>query len=385
MKLSLPLLKKICDPISGCTKKEIDAILYLTQQQDDSGTIVSVHWKEIAANVGMSLQKFYDVMQALIIKDIIKIEEAVSDTERPGWGFRDIVIKDNNFMNEAGEVTKESLAKGYLNLDKYPLINTAAFRKFTRSETAVVLYMLSRHSISASKNKTSDIIVTLHKIMEITGKQRRSAKKFAMTIYRSGLLPVNISDDNDLIWASKNILNFDGQPPVQSQADRRNERIISIILKKQGIEVCREVFLEVLKILGKQYSIQAGIVVRNIIRKCIQKFKTLIPGFINRSCREMKSAKKVRDKNTSYYQEVRQNSMYQGMNCKGGNASSKNTSVTSTNRQKKAALGHTSPLSCTKTRFQNYTGRKWDYDKLERLERESLQKNTEGHIPNLAH
>jgi len=295
MKLSWLLFNKICDPKNKFTSKEIDTILYLSQKQDDFGVVAVVHWKEFTKNTSVKTQSFYNSLFSLKKRGVIEeIDTPLLDGTKNDYGYRNIRIIDNNFMSAEGKVTKESIkaAGGYFDLDKYPILNTEAFYRLTPSEKRVVLYMLKQHNYYIQNNIREDIITTLCSIQRITQKQRRSARKFVYAIAGSGLLPVKVTSECDLIWESYDVRAFyisQPTPSIDSKADRRNERIISTLLAKRGIEADRGAIKEALKVLGKQYSVKASLTVQWIVSNCIKVRKSICPKYINARCREILS------------------------------------------------------------------------------------------------
>jgi len=290
MKLSWVLLGKIFDPANRFKAKEIDAILYLTQKQDDSGVVAVVHWREVAGHTGMTLQAYYDTLESLIAREIIEVDNKLPDGTKNDYGYRSIRIKDNNFTDSTGRITSGSIkaAGGYLDLDRYQLINNPKFHKLSPSEKKVVLHILKQHSyyVNISNANRRNILITLYAIMQLTGKQRRSAKKFAYTIFHSGLLPLSITAEHDLVWDKVDIDCFDVQPFRESQENRRNGRILSVLIDKKRVSADQKTIKEILDLLGRQYAIKASLGVQWIINKCLNVIKTLCPRYINSRCRE---------------------------------------------------------------------------------------------------
>jgi len=66
-------------------------------------------------------------------------------------------------VDSEGKVTAKSIkaAGGYLDLDKYPLINTNEFYNLTPSEKIVVLYILKQHNYYTQNRFKDDILVTI--------------------------------------------------------------------------------------------------------------------------------------------------------------------------------------------------------------------------------
>lgn len=296
MKLSWNLFNQICEPKNRFTAKEIDMLLYLTQKQDDFGMVPVIHRKEIVAATGMKLQSYYNTMESLTERGIIETETYLPDGSKNDYGYRNIRIVANNFTDASGNVTKESIkaAGGYFDLDKYSCVNTPIFYGLTPSEKRVVLYMLKLHGYYVQNRIKGNLIVTRHTIKTITGK-KHSAKKFARTIYNSGLLPVTLTDDFDLLWKHSDIITYDGIMSKESQENRRNDRIVSILLKAKGITATIAEITEALNIMGRQYAIRASAAVQWIIVNCIYARKIICPRYINAKCQELKVLGPIKD------------------------------------------------------------------------------------------
>ncbi len=57
------------------TSREIDFLLYIAPMQDESGTVYSVYYKDVCNKIGISIQTFYNILQSLEEKALIRIEK----------------------------------------------------------------------------------------------------------------------------------------------------------------------------------------------------------------------------------------------------------------------------------------------------------------------
>ena len=137
-----------------------------------------------------------------------------------------------------------------------------------------------------SRNK-QDIMTTVYTIQSLTNKKRRSARKFAESIFKSGVLPLSLTGDYDLVWDVSDLDMSIQQYNDGSQADRRNTRIITTLLEKRGIDASSKEIKAALKVLVQQYSIKASVIVQWIVSNCIKVRKSLCPKYINAKCREV--------------------------------------------------------------------------------------------------
>jgi len=96
---------------TSLTKKELDTLIYLTQIQDDFGFIVNVHWNEIANQIGMVAQSFYDAIYGLESKGFLSMSNSYLDGTRNFRGMHTIrllvptapkeVLHQDGVVNEA--------------------------------------------------------------------------------------------------------------------------------------------------------------------------------------------------------------------------------------------------------------------------------------------
>jgi len=88
MKLYKSMLQQIYT--TSLTKKELDTLIYLTQIQDDFGFIVNVHWNEIANQIGMVAQSFYNAIYGLESKGFLSMSNSCLDGTRNFRGMHTI-------------------------------------------------------------------------------------------------------------------------------------------------------------------------------------------------------------------------------------------------------------------------------------------------------
>jgi len=190
MKLHKSLLERILK--SDLKNKELNVLLYLLQVQDDLGTVLNVHWKEICENVGMVAQSFYNSINSLESKGFITVsKECPLSGEHNGWGLHtiQILIPDAPPRPQVEKISQEELVNyfnacgPYLNLKEYSLINTDIFRKQSAGVKKIILYFLWRHqsnlAISKKGMKPHDIILTPMVTAEMLGFEWGSSRTLA--------------------------------------------------------------------------------------------------------------------------------------------------------------------------------------------------------------
>ena len=108
------------------TSKEIDFLLHIGKFQDDYGRVYGVYYKDMCAELNMSVQKFYDLLTSLKTKGII-------DYVKAGRFDYTVILKDNDFSDY-------ELNQGYLNLSSKQF-NSLTFKSLKAGAKLFYLYM----------------------------------------------------------------------------------------------------------------------------------------------------------------------------------------------------------------------------------------------------
>lgn len=87
-KLSLGVLERMFQ--EDVTSKEINFILHIAKYQDDRGVVQGIYYRDVCRAIGISSQKFYDILYSLKKKKIIEYEK----NDYTDW---DITICNNDF------------------------------------------------------------------------------------------------------------------------------------------------------------------------------------------------------------------------------------------------------------------------------------------------
>lgn len=88
--------------LSQLSSKEIDFILYIAQYQNEVGLVSSVYYKDVCSAINISIQKFYDILEVLKKKSLIK-------TEKISRADICVTLLDNSFYDK-------DFSSGYLNV-----------------------------------------------------------------------------------------------------------------------------------------------------------------------------------------------------------------------------------------------------------------------------
>lgn len=323
MKLYKSMLDKIF--ATSLTKKELDTLLLLLQAQDDLGTVVNVHWKELATKIGMVSQTFYNCIRALEDKGFIEVHNTDGNGNKNDRGMHTIQILVDSAPYEGsdfvdGIISQEDVIRyikecgSYLNLNEYSLINAKAFRNLKAEEKKIVLTLLWRHQTTTGLMgrqgiRSYDVILTIEKAAELLGFEwkcgekgktlRRKIKRYFEAVCQSGLLPITQDDDHAMRWSlddmHKQLPQYPMHPKTNetakdSIADKINRRIINTILAHKKAKASTQDVQDTLKLLDEQYKNFTGkkilaSSVQDIVVRCIKDHKTLVPSLINMKCR----------------------------------------------------------------------------------------------------
>ena len=108
------------------SSREIDFILYIARFQNDSGTVQSVYYKDVCETIHISIQKYYDIIESLTAKQLIRWEKENPD---------DIIVHmiGNDF-------TSKDFTQGYLNVAGKDFLSTK-FHNLKAGSKLLFLYM----------------------------------------------------------------------------------------------------------------------------------------------------------------------------------------------------------------------------------------------------
>jgi len=329
MKLYTSLLEKIYT--THLTKKELDTLLFLLQVQDELGTILNVHWKEIALKANMVAQSFYNAVDGLALKGFIKVSNNCPCGTKNGRGFHTIQIlvpsapvelqTDGEVISQDNLQTYIKECGSYLNLKNCSLVNTIIFRSLRPDSKKLVLNLLwKRQSIMGLYGKKGikahDIHLTLQAAANLLGFNwergkkgevvRRKVKRYFDAIIASGLLPVTLDEEYTLHWTLEDMRKPLPEQPLHmdcpnsefdSIADTSNRRVINTVLAQNKIEADSQEIQDALTVLDNQFKHASGLKilaagVKGIIIDCVKHYSALIPAYINKKCRELLSYKR---------------------------------------------------------------------------------------------
>jgi len=324
MKLYKSILEQIYK--TNLTKKELDTLLFLLQVQDDFGTIVNVHWNEIATKIHMVAQSFYNCVSGLEAKGFITTSNICPNGHKNYRGLHTIQIivpsapeKPQTTGGIVSQIDLQEYIKGcgpYLNLKEYSLINTNTFRGLKADAKKVVLNFMWRHQGTIALYghpgiKSYDLILTLEGGADLCGFEwhsgrkgavvRRKMKRYFEDIISSNLLPITQDGNFTLHWALDDMhyplleCHIHADIPdadTDSIADTTNRRTIYTVLKQKGISSTPEDMQNTLTLFDEQYRGISGMKmlvasVKDIITDCVKSFAALIPSYINKKCREV--------------------------------------------------------------------------------------------------
>lgn len=116
--------------ISGrLTSREVDFLLEIAGSLDDGGNVYGVYYKDICRKIGISCQKFYDILNSLQDKGLIIFEKG-------SYYDFNVHLAGNDFRD--GE---QARSEGYLKLGDKDF-SSAKFRKLKAGGKLILLYLL---------------------------------------------------------------------------------------------------------------------------------------------------------------------------------------------------------------------------------------------------
>lgn len=151
MRIKYSLIEKL----SGLTKSEMDLLLYAARYQSVAGEIDGLYYGDVMRATGMCKQSFYNGLQGLVRKGIIRIREH-TDVDYS------ITILDNSF---------ESGYREYVNLNRQ-VFRTKAFQELKANEKWLFLEFL-KNTHGASGSFAMLLKNLYHKYMRILRVQRK--------------------------------------------------------------------------------------------------------------------------------------------------------------------------------------------------------------------
>lgn len=117
---------------------EVDFILYIARYQNEDGCVESVYYKDVCEHIGISIQKYYDILRSLEDKQLIRCEKKnPSDTAVTliGNSFKDITYIQGK-------------TPGYLNVIK----NEFASKLFRKMKAGAKLFYLYSQRFLSGKH-----------------------------------------------------------------------------------------------------------------------------------------------------------------------------------------------------------------------------------------
>lgn len=101
-KLSYDVLKKLQK--SRATSAEISLLIYMSQYQDDCGSITGLYYRDACENIGISYQTFYDCLKGLEAKGLVRCAK----NSRTDY---DVTVTDNDFSD--GDYSRGYISTGH--------------------------------------------------------------------------------------------------------------------------------------------------------------------------------------------------------------------------------------------------------------------------------
>lgn len=131
-KLKAEIIDKLIEV--KATGAEIDFLIWLSRHQNDAGLVRGVYYKNVAEDMQLSYQTFYNVMRSLERKEIISVTK--DDIYRGDW---DIRILDNDFSDQ--ELQPGVRTENYLNTGLQVFYSREFFGMKANEKLMTMLYI----------------------------------------------------------------------------------------------------------------------------------------------------------------------------------------------------------------------------------------------------
>ena len=194
------------------TSREIDFLLHIALYQDETGRVESVYYRDICSQIDISIQKFYDIINSLVEKELIEFEKR---------NYKDLVVKliDNDFSN----VVYSKGINGYINIAQNDFKNS----KFKNLKAgAKLLYLFSQRFISGKHMFVSKFY---KEFCELFGISKKSLQLYVRELKQNKLLFIskkrNKAYNYEMTMKRSSVLYFKG--PTSSENSLYKENLIS--------------------------------------------------------------------------------------------------------------------------------------------------------------
>lgn len=230
-KLKLKVLNKMI--INKLTSSEIDFLIYISHYQDDKGHVRGVYYKESCSELGISYQKFYDIKESLIKKNMIQVEkEFYSD-----WNVQ---ILDNDFSYP------ESFQDGYINTN-HSIFHSEDFFNLKAGEKLLSMQFLKiSYAGRGSYNISTDKFYKKYTVL--LGVTKRVIQNY-MTSLRKFF---SIGIKEGLFWITP-LAKVYKKNNTPSDAAILQEHIGEIICRREKIQFTNQTFKDTVNLM-KQYG-----------------------------------------------------------------------------------------------------------------------------------
>lgn len=149
--------------------REIDFLIYLSRIQSGSGKIIGVYYRDVCAALGISIQKFYDLLAGLQEKELITVEHHY-------YGDYDIRLCGNDFSKYTDQDYKEGRVR-YINTN-HRLFTLASFKRLRATEKLLVMDLFNI-TLAAGKGAFQiGRMVFLEKYASVFGISKRTVQSY---------------------------------------------------------------------------------------------------------------------------------------------------------------------------------------------------------------
>lgn len=216
------------------TDAELDVLLYISRFQSERGTVAGVYYRTVAEELGIAFQTFYNALQGLEEKQIIRYQKG-------SYYDIDVLILDNDFRN-----MQEEMKKGFINTGA-DIFQSAAFKTLKANEKLLAMYI---YKIAKSGRGSYHIGVEnlYDKFTRLLGVSRRIVQRYLTSLRK--LFSIGIKEGK--YWITPRKTAPEGRKRTEKELYETN--IVKAVFRRNRAKYTVRDFKDVQKIVHQYYD-----------------------------------------------------------------------------------------------------------------------------------
>lgn len=255
-KLSYEVIEKLIQ--QNATSSQIDGIIYMSRYQDNAGNVKGVYYKDVAEQMCMSNQQFYNMKASLVEKGIIS-------AEKNNYYDHDVTILDNDYSDPKLNLKD----KPYVNTN-HNIFYTEEFREMKAGAKLMILRLmyLTRMNKASNINPYKRIVEEFFKDMtELLNVSKRVIRSYLTEIkefFSVGIVKgVYYITPKNKVYKSKE--EREGKAGKRTEADQFNEHEIEVVCRRERVQIKSQEELKDTRKVINQYKEKAESKKKNIL------------------------------------------------------------------------------------------------------------------------